>query len=915
MAGLIVLLGTRDLESYEHVFFSLDRGTAVESVRVLGLPVYTLSIGLGVRLPLQASLSAAPAARLAPYLPGPLTYWLLLALSVAAAVLLMRRALEPVCKAWVSWSAATLLFCSPPMVAYTIYSDWPEVAVTYCAFVGCVFAPHALLALLGTATSATGRRLGWLSVIGTVWGLVGLSHPGYWPLLGAALVAAGAVALCRTDHSLRTRLAVVVALGIASSLAVGPQVPDVLRELPAGSEADGMRRYVDGPARGVIMANLFPAGRADPEMPFGFLVLALVSFLIGLRSRDRHCRRLIVGSAGASVALGIGAATLSPGSSALAPSSIWALRDPAAAFAVLAAAGAAGALRELPGAHRRWATRAAVAALVLAALQGLALTVSLVLKDFPRLADHSPWTYDLTSAEDRVSRRGLARDRVPPGARLALWPGVRQQMRNDRQASTDFADAGYLLATAWTKQRTMRGVVEPNEFLFDQSVDLAPDVLCDAEAIRFLQLRYLLRPSNVNPCAPWQRAVGLAVDRWLAVDVARSPDDRVRALALAHLAEPVSRRPALSSGSALLPLLVPLPGTSLTLTATDVAIQIEDLSVAAGHALVIPVAYDAAWRASSGEVRNVGGLLALVDVDEDQVGLEFVPDRVAVFRAFGMTVAQLLAMIGLLALALVGRVEEPTTPRLRTGVRRARDLIARTAPALSERRDWLYVAYTVAVLPRLYWRPEDSAATGGLEGLLLPITALTVARLAQSAVWHRWTGGMFLAFALLRVAAGGSLSAAALHDPLFWGLMATLAVGVSAVTGRFPFVAAALSAGAGVCLTLATLLPVFPEFQSRFPQADIGGVRDSFGALADQLGVLATMFLLGIWVQAIGLGGMRPGRVSRIDAAVRGALLAGLVLTLIGAVPRTGIDARWMIVLGLLLGLAEGRARQPNCRP
>jgi hypothetical protein len=41
VAGLVTWVGTRDLENYDYAVFSLDRGTAVEFVRVLGQPVYT----------------------------------------------------------------------------------------------------------------------------------------------------------------------------------------------------------------------------------------------------------------------------------------------------------------------------------------------------------------------------------------------------------------------------------------------------------------------------------------------------------------------------------------------------------------------------------------------------------------------------------------------------------------------------------------------------------------------------------------------------------------------------------------------------------------------------------------------------------------------------------------------------------
>ena len=191
IAAIMIGFGTRDLESYEHAFFSLDRGTAVQAVEVLGHPVYTLAIGLGARLPLQSNLGASPVAALAPYMPAPLTYWALMAFSIGAAVMVARHALEPMCGRVVSWLAMVLLFCSVPMVNYTVTDDWPETAVTYCVFVGCVFAPHALLALRNSHVSSSVRRLAGLSLAAVVWSLVGLSHPGLWPLLGGSLVLTG----------------------------------------------------------------------------------------------------------------------------------------------------------------------------------------------------------------------------------------------------------------------------------------------------------------------------------------------------------------------------------------------------------------------------------------------------------------------------------------------------------------------------------------------------------------------------------------------------------------------------------------------------------------------------------------------------------------------------------------------------
>ncbi len=94
-------------------------------------------------------------------------------------------------------------------------------------------------------------------------------------------------------------------------------------------------------------------------------------------------------------------------------------------------------------------------------------------------------------------------------------------------------------------------------------------------------------------------------------------------------------------------------------------IRLEDASIARDQALVLPVAYDSAWRTSSGRVHNVGGLLALIGVDQRQVTVDYVPDLVAVLRAASMTIAQLLAVVGFLGLACV---RPPQTGR-RSGTR------------------------------------------------------------------------------------------------------------------------------------------------------------------------------------------------------------------------------------------------------
>ncbi|OFW15580.1 MAG: hypothetical protein A3F70_19425 [Acidobacteria bacterium RIFCSPLOWO2_12_FULL_67_14] len=152
-------------------------------------------------------------------------------------------------------------------------------------------------------------------------------------------------------------------------------------------------------------------------------------------------------------------------------------------------------------------------------------------------------------------------------------------------------------------------------------------------------------------CPPWRRLPGVQVDEWLDVGVARESDDLARSIPVERLSDPIAREPALSEGSPLLPALVPQPWASWTVTPDGLAVSVDDPALARGQALVLPVAYDPAWRASSGRTSNAGGLMAIVGIEEPRVTVAFVPDRAAVLRAAGMTIAQLLAVLGLLRLA------------------------------------------------------------------------------------------------------------------------------------------------------------------------------------------------------------------------------------------------------------------------
>jgi hypothetical protein len=181
VAAFVTLMGPNDLENYDDSFFSLDRGTNFETIKTLGNPAYTLALGLGVRLPLLGSLSASPAAALAPYLTDTWTYWLLLTLAIASAALLARYALEPLGGRLVFWMAAGLLFVSLPIVNYTITNDWLDDAVSYCSFLSCIFAPHALLAAANPSLGTRRRLLRSLGLLGLVWGPSRSHTPGTGP--------------------------------------------------------------------------------------------------------------------------------------------------------------------------------------------------------------------------------------------------------------------------------------------------------------------------------------------------------------------------------------------------------------------------------------------------------------------------------------------------------------------------------------------------------------------------------------------------------------------------------------------------------------------------------------------------------------------------------------------------------------
>ena len=917
IAAGIVSLGTRDLESYEHAFFSLDRGTSVASVEVLGHPVYTSSVGLGVRLPLQSSFGASPVSAAARILPAPVSYWLLITVSFACTLLVLRHALEPLCGRLVTWIAAVLVFCSVPMVTYAVYNDWPDVTFTYCAMVACVFAPQALLATLAAPRSARARTIGALSVAALTWGAVALSHPGYWPHLAVTLVCAAGLAMVRSDLLWRHRLIAVALLAVATMLPVAAQVPDILREVNIpGADTSALGRYTEPTEGALVAANLFPFGTLGSRMPFSHLLLALLSLVIGATSVDRQNRRLSMSAALVSIGFAIGASTLPAGTAAYSPTGIWTLRDPAAGFAILAAAAAVAGLR---GGVRRPARTVALAALLIGALQGPAYAAQLVLTNFggPQQQETaSPWpnqgiwTRDMTSPAERVRLRGLVRDPQPAGQRLALWPGVHEAMRTDRVAAMDFADAGYTLVTAWTKQRTMRGLIRPNEHLFSQSVELSPDILCNPAAVAFLQLRYLVAPP-ATICGPWTPEPGVRIDGRYALFAVSAMDARVRTLAAASASGQMRLQPALSAGSPLLDALEPVEGSAVRLEPPGVEVLLQiplnEPAATAGLALVLPVAYDEAWQASDGRLHNVGGLLTLTDVRQPRVTLEWVPDRVAWLRAGAMTVAQIMALLGFIGLVSIrpGRADGPEASAGLLGLRTlASQWQTKTMSALGrplrQPRYWLYLAYTAGVvwaLPSVTQEPNRITLGGAL---LLPLVALGTARLTRIDAVHTAVSAAVFALALVSVGARGSLSSDALSDPLFWGVISAGALLASLAGRRWRIAARVLAAAAGAALTIAVLLRASPGVEA---------IR-GFDLLVREFGFPAALSLLALCVQGIARRDTRRQDRWHLGAAARAALLTGVLLLLAGGLPVGLINGGWLVVLGVLLGLAESTSRE-----
>ena len=646
VAIALVGVGTRDLETYESAFVSLDRGTAMPAASVAGQPVYTLALGIGTRLPLHGNLGASPAASVARFLPPPVTHWLLLALSMAAAALVVLRALEPVVGRLVAWWSVALLFVSLPMVAYTVHNDWAETAVTYCALVGGMFAPHAWPGLREEAAGPR-RRLESVGLLAVVASLLAMAHPGYWPQTAAAIGLSGLLLFARPATRPRDRWAALVAVGAAAMAGAAIHLPDFVHELALGA---GLGRDAQGAAEGLIGPHLFPLLPPGPKHAFMLLPLTLAALAAAVAG-DRRWRALIGGCSLAALACGVGAAYLPPSWLALGlflPTASWTLRDPAGVFAVMSGAFAAAALRQTSPA---WARRGIVAVMALASAQSLGYA-GMLLRQAPE-ARFRPWNHDASDPGARTQVRGMP-GRVAAGDRLALWPGVREEMRQAGRASTDWADAGQTLVTAWTKNRTAAHFVGPHGYLFDQAVDLSSELLCDAATVSFLRLRHLVVPPD-QACQGWVVSSARIDDRWSLATWVGGEDARVRAIPGASLTASLREEPALAEGSTLIRRLVPQEGTVLEIDTARHALRISGAGLApdgaaVGQVLVLPVAHDPGWRVSSGRTSAVGGMLAIVGASAGEIRGWFAPDAALRARAIGMAVAQLLGIFGLLAL-------------------------------------------------------------------------------------------------------------------------------------------------------------------------------------------------------------------------------------------------------------------------
>src|SRR5207253_2894708 len=129
--------------------------------------------------------------------------------------------------------------------------------------------------------------------------------------------------------------------------------------------------------------------------------------------------------------------------------------------------------------------------------------------------------------------------------------------------------------TAWTKNRTMAGVVQPNEILFDQTTDLSAQVLCDATAAPFLRLRYLVLPDG-QACKGWRVVPGARIDgRWSLARLANR-DARVFAVRLDSVASVDRTQPAFGGDLHFVSGLMPVSGSTLVFEGNRLVVTLSE---------------------------------------------------------------------------------------------------------------------------------------------------------------------------------------------------------------------------------------------------------------------------------------------------------------------------------------------------
>ena len=251
----------------------------------------------------------------------------------------------------------------------------------------------------------------------------------------------------------------------------------------------------------------------------------------------------------------------------------------------------------------RWT---ALAVLIRCAAQGMSYAATLLRQVAPAAA--TPGNHDWSPQAMRASRRGMLVNADGPGGRIALWPGVRRRHAPVGPADTDWADAGYPLVTAWTKNRTMAGLVRPNYYLFDQTTDLSSQVLGDPVAAPFLRLRYLVLPDGES-CDGWAVEHGARIDqRWTLARLARV-DVRAFAVRLNDLTPDVPSAPAFEGNLRFVSQLVPLAGSSLDFAGGRLSVTVGRESSRPRPRASAAGGLRSCGSASSGRTLNLAGLL------------------------------------------------------------------------------------------------------------------------------------------------------------------------------------------------------------------------------------------------------------------------------------------------------------------